>query len=33
MRMVVFLAVWSGYNSWAGGTFFVVSLLAGSVGF
>jgi hypothetical protein len=32
LRIVVFLAVWSGFNSWAGGTFFAVSLLAGSVG-
>jgi hypothetical protein len=31
-RIVVFLAVWSGFNSWAGGTFFGVSLLAGWVG-
>jgi len=28
-RIVVFLAVWSGYNSWVAGTFFVVSLLLG----
>jgi hypothetical protein len=26
-RIVVFLAVWSGYNSWTGGAFVVVSLL------
>ena len=32
LRLVVFLAVWSGFNSWAGGTFFAVSLLAGWVG-
>jgi hypothetical protein len=32
LRIVVFLAVWSGFNSWAGGTFFGVSLLAGWVG-
>lgn len=32
VRIVVFLAVWSGFNSWAGGTFFAVSLLVGSVG-
>ncbi len=32
MRVVVFLAFWSGFNSWAGGTFFAVSLLVGSVG-
>jgi hypothetical protein len=31
-RIVVFLAFWSGFNSWAGGTFFAVSLLVGSVG-
>lgn len=31
-RVVVFLAVWSGYNSWAAGTFVVVSLLFGPVG-
>ena len=29
LRIVVFLAFWSGFNSWAGGTFFAVSLLAG----
>ena len=32
LRIVVFLAVWSGFNSWAGGIFFAVSLLAGWVG-
>ncbi len=32
MRIAVFLAFWSGFNSWAGGTFFAVSLLVGSVG-
>ncbi|HZO80631.1 MAG TPA: hypothetical protein VFB33_02970 [Candidatus Binataceae bacterium] len=32
MRIVVFLAFWSGFNSWAGATFFAVSLLVGSVG-
>ena len=32
MRIVVFLAVWSGFNSWAAGTFVVVSLLFGPVG-
>lgn len=32
VRIGVFLAVWSGFNSWAGGIFFAVSLLAGSVG-
>ena len=32
LRIVVFLAFWSGFNSWAGGTFFAVSLLAGWVG-
>ena len=32
MRIVVFLAVWSGYNSWAAGAFVVVSLLFGPVG-
>ena len=31
-RIVVFLAVWSGFNSWAAGTFVVVSLLFGPVG-
>ena len=31
-RIVVFLAVWSGFNSWAWGTFVVVSLLFGPVG-
>ena len=32
IRIVVFVAVWSGYNSWAWGTFVVVSLLFGPVG-
>ncbi len=32
MRIVVFLAVWSGYNTWAAGAFVVVSLLFGPVG-
>jgi hypothetical protein len=32
LRIVVFLAVGSGFNSWEGGTFFAVSLLAGWVG-
>ncbi len=31
-RIVVFLAVWSGFNSWAAGAFVVVSLLLGPVG-
>jgi hypothetical protein len=31
-RIVVFLAVWSGYNTWAAGCFVVVSLLFGPVG-
>jgi hypothetical protein len=31
-RVLVFLAVWSGYNSWAGGTFLVVSVLLGPIG-
>jgi len=31
-RIVVFLAVWSGFNSWAAGMFVVVSLLFGPVG-
>jgi hypothetical protein len=31
-RIVVFLAVWSGFNSWVGGTFFGVSLLLGPIG-
>ncbi|MGH7934826.1 MAG: hypothetical protein ACREQN_16915 [Candidatus Binataceae bacterium] len=30
-RIVVFLAVWSGYNSWAAGFFVVVSLIVGPV--
>ncbi|HEY6394533.1 MAG TPA: hypothetical protein VIX12_03880 [Candidatus Binataceae bacterium] len=30
-RIVVFLAVWTGYNSWAGGIFIIVSLLLGPV--
>lgn len=32
VRIVVFLVVWSGFNSWAGVTFFAVSLLVGWVG-
>jgi hypothetical protein len=32
MRIVVFVAVWSGFNSWAWGAFVVVSLLFGPVG-
>jgi hypothetical protein len=31
-RILVFLAVWSGYNSWAAGSFVVVSLILGPVG-
>jgi hypothetical protein len=31
IRIVVFLAVWSGYNSWAFGAFVIVSLLLGLV--
>ena len=31
-RIVVFLAMWSGFNSWAAGAFVVVSLLFGPVG-
>ncbi len=31
-RIAVFLAVWSGFNSWAAGAFVVVSLLFGPVG-
>lgn len=32
VRIAVFLVVWSGFNSWAGGIFFAVSLLVGSIG-
>jgi len=32
MRVIVFVAVWSGFNSWAWGAFVVVSLLFGPVG-
>ena len=32
MRIVVFFAVWSGYNSWASGAFLVASILLGAVG-
>jgi hypothetical protein len=32
MRIVVFLAIWSGFNSWSAGAFVVVSLLFGPVG-
>jgi hypothetical protein len=31
MRIVVFFAVWSGYNSWAGGAFVLTSLVIGPV--
>ena len=31
MRIVVFFAVWSGYNSWASGAFLVASILLGPV--
>jgi hypothetical protein len=31
-RIVVFLAVWSGYNSWAAGAFVLVSVVLGPVG-
>ncbi|HXD90218.1 MAG TPA: hypothetical protein VNU00_04100 [Candidatus Binataceae bacterium] len=33
MRIVVFLAVWSGYDSWAAGIFLVTSWILGPVGF
>jgi hypothetical protein len=32
-RILVFLAVWSGYNSWVGGAFVGVSLLLGPIGY
>lgn len=32
VRVLVFFAVWSGYNSWVGGAFFVFSLLIGPIG-
>ncbi|MBV8055379.1 MAG: hypothetical protein JO071_09090, partial [Deltaproteobacteria bacterium] len=32
IRIVVFLAVWSGYNSWAAGAFIFVSVVLGPVG-
>jgi hypothetical protein len=32
LRIVVFLAVWSGYNSWAGAAFVGISLLIGLLG-
>jgi len=32
IRIVVFMAVWSGYNSWVAGTFFVASFLIGPLG-
>ncbi len=32
VRIVVFLAVWSGFNSWVGGAFFGISLLIGPIG-
>jgi len=31
-RIIVFLAVWSGYNSWVGGAFLATSLLMGPIG-
>lgn len=31
-RIVVFLAIWSGFNAWSAGTFYAVSLLLGPVG-
>lgn len=31
-RIVVFLAVWSGFNSWVGGAFFGISLAVGMIG-
>ena len=33
IRIVVFLAVWSGYDSWAAAVFFVASWILGPVGF
>jgi len=33
IRIVVFLAVWSGYDSWAAGAFLIVSWVLGPVGF
>jgi hypothetical protein len=32
VRIGVFLAVWSGFNSWVGGAFFGISLLIGPIG-
>ncbi len=32
IRIVVFLAVWSGFNVWVGGAFFAISLLLGPIG-
>jgi len=32
LRIIVFLAVWSGYNSWAGAAFLALSLLLGLLG-
>jgi hypothetical protein len=32
VRIAVFLAVWSGFNSWVGGAFFGISLLIGPIG-
>lgn len=32
VRILVFFAVWSGYNSWAGGTFVLASLMLGPIG-
>ena len=32
VRIAVFMAFWSGFNSWVGGTFFGISLLIGPIG-
>ncbi|HEX3409856.1 MAG TPA: hypothetical protein VHS07_06220 [Candidatus Binataceae bacterium] len=32
VRLLVFSAFWSGFNSWVGGTFFGISLLIGAIG-
>lgn len=32
IRVLVFFALWSGYNSWVGGAFFAFSLLIGPIG-
>ena len=32
VRILIFSAFWSGFNSWVGGTFFAISLMIGAIG-